>query len=238
MPVDDEPLDIVYETQGERHVQSRTRGRHQPPAEVVLRMLILKHLRNWSYETLEREAGQRGVPHLLPDRSGESGIASTSCNTGPVSFKFRRVSKSSSWYSRLRLFSPSGPLWRKACAIAMTRFVTLRIRLRTFRFSPPTFSIRFMPHVITRGPSCSRPLSVGLMNIGFHHCRIHAHLAILHYLALLRHRHNSVVQLADGFRSNSLAEPHQRLCIPHGADGKRRAASRSNSKPSRSGCVA
>ena len=35
--------------------QSRTRGRHQTPAEVVLRMLILKHVRNWSYETLERE---------------------------------------------------------------------------------------------------------------------------------------------------------------------------------------
>jgi IS5 family transposase len=30
-------------------------GRHQTPSEVVLRMLILKHVRNWSYETLERE---------------------------------------------------------------------------------------------------------------------------------------------------------------------------------------
>jgi IS5 family transposase len=26
-----------------------------PPAEVVLRLLILKHIRNWSYEELERE---------------------------------------------------------------------------------------------------------------------------------------------------------------------------------------
>jgi transposase, IS5 family len=28
--------------------------RQQTPAEVALRMLILKHMRNWSYETLER----------------------------------------------------------------------------------------------------------------------------------------------------------------------------------------
>ena len=52
---DEALLDIVYDAQGKRHAQSRTRGRHQTPAEVVLRMLILKHVRNWSYETLERE---------------------------------------------------------------------------------------------------------------------------------------------------------------------------------------
>lgn len=52
---DDELLDTVYDAQGKRHAQSRTRGRHQTPAEVVLRILILKHVRNWSYETLERE---------------------------------------------------------------------------------------------------------------------------------------------------------------------------------------
>ena len=52
---DDELLDVVYDAQGKRHSHSRTRGRHQTPAEVVLRMLILKHVRNWSYETLERE---------------------------------------------------------------------------------------------------------------------------------------------------------------------------------------
>ncbi len=52
---DDELLDAVYDAQGQRHTHSRTRGRHQTPAEVVLRMLILKHVRNWSYETLERE---------------------------------------------------------------------------------------------------------------------------------------------------------------------------------------
>lgn len=52
---DEEMLGAVYEAQGQRHEQSRVRGRQQTPAEVALRMLILKHVRNWSYETLERE---------------------------------------------------------------------------------------------------------------------------------------------------------------------------------------
>jgi transposase, IS5 family len=52
---DDVLVDAVYEAQGERHEQSRTLGRPQTPAEVALRMLILKHVRNWSYEILERE---------------------------------------------------------------------------------------------------------------------------------------------------------------------------------------
>jgi transposase, IS5 family len=52
---DEKLLDAVYEAQGRRHPQSRTRGRQQTPAEVALRMLVLKHVRNWSYEVLERE---------------------------------------------------------------------------------------------------------------------------------------------------------------------------------------
>ena len=52
---DDELVDAVYEAQGKRHPESRQRGWRQTPAEVVLRMLILKHVRNWSYDTLDRE---------------------------------------------------------------------------------------------------------------------------------------------------------------------------------------
>jgi IS5 family transposase len=52
---DEQLVDTVYETQGERHPQSRMRGRMQTPAEVVLRLLLLKHIRNWSYDVLERE---------------------------------------------------------------------------------------------------------------------------------------------------------------------------------------
>src|ERR1022692_3494238 len=52
---DEQLLDTVYEAQGERHPQSRIRGRMQTPAEVLLRLLLLKHIRNWSYDVLERE---------------------------------------------------------------------------------------------------------------------------------------------------------------------------------------
>jgi transposase, IS5 family len=45
----------VYEALARRHAKSRSRGRRGAPAEVVLRLLILKHIRNWSYEVIERE---------------------------------------------------------------------------------------------------------------------------------------------------------------------------------------
>jgi transposase, IS5 family len=52
---DEELVDLVYQAQGERHEHSSTRGRAQTPAEMALRLLLLKHLRNWSFDTLERE---------------------------------------------------------------------------------------------------------------------------------------------------------------------------------------
>ncbi len=52
---DEELIDRVYEAQGERHEHSATKGRSQTPAEMVLRLLLLKHVRNWSFEVLERE---------------------------------------------------------------------------------------------------------------------------------------------------------------------------------------
>jgi len=39
---DERLLDTVYEAQGERHPQSRRRGRMQTPAEALLRLLLLK----------------------------------------------------------------------------------------------------------------------------------------------------------------------------------------------------
>jgi hypothetical protein len=45
----------VYEALAQRRPKSRSRGRPGSPAEVVLRLLVLKHVRNWSYEVLERE---------------------------------------------------------------------------------------------------------------------------------------------------------------------------------------
>jgi IS5 family transposase len=44
---DDELIDLVWAAQSERHEQSATRGRPQTPAEIALRLLLLKHVRNW-----------------------------------------------------------------------------------------------------------------------------------------------------------------------------------------------
>ena len=52
---DEEIVTAVYEALGKRHPRSRSRGRKGVPAEVVLRLLVLKHVRNWSYEVVERE---------------------------------------------------------------------------------------------------------------------------------------------------------------------------------------
>jgi len=52
---DEQLVATVYEALGKRHPNSRSRGRQGTPADVVLRLLVLKHVRNWSYEVLERE---------------------------------------------------------------------------------------------------------------------------------------------------------------------------------------
>lgn len=52
---DDTLVELVQTALEKRHPQSRTRGRQGTPAEVVLRLLVLKHLQSWSYATLERE---------------------------------------------------------------------------------------------------------------------------------------------------------------------------------------
>ncbi len=52
---DEDLVTIVRGALEKRHPNSRTRGRLGTPAEVVLRLMALKHLRNWSYQALERE---------------------------------------------------------------------------------------------------------------------------------------------------------------------------------------
>lgn len=52
---DDRLLEIVQQELSKRHKKSKTRGRPGTPAEVVLRMLLLKHMRGWSYEDVTRE---------------------------------------------------------------------------------------------------------------------------------------------------------------------------------------
>lgn len=52
---DEAVIDTVVQALEARWPQSRRRGRPGTPADVVLRMLILKHLFDWSYDDLERE---------------------------------------------------------------------------------------------------------------------------------------------------------------------------------------
>src|SRR6516225_1115804 len=52
---DEAVTEVVAQALEKRWPQSRRRGRLGTPAEVVIRMLILKHLFDWSYDDLERE---------------------------------------------------------------------------------------------------------------------------------------------------------------------------------------
>jgi len=52
---DDQLLEIVQEELRKRCKKSKTRGRPATTAEVALRLLLVKHVRNWSYAVLVRE---------------------------------------------------------------------------------------------------------------------------------------------------------------------------------------
>jgi IS5 family transposase len=52
---DDAAIEVVAQALEKRWPQRRRRGRLGTPAEVVIRLLILKHLFDWSYDDMERE---------------------------------------------------------------------------------------------------------------------------------------------------------------------------------------
>src|SRR6201988_1004899 len=52
---DDAIVTAVYEALGQRHPKSRSRGRRGATAGMGLRLVVLKPVRNWIYEVLERE---------------------------------------------------------------------------------------------------------------------------------------------------------------------------------------
>jgi transposase, IS5 family len=52
---DEQIVAAVYEALARRRPKSRSRGRFGAPAEMVLRLLVLNHIRNLSYAALERE---------------------------------------------------------------------------------------------------------------------------------------------------------------------------------------
>jgi Transposase domain (DUF772) len=77
---DGQLLDLVHEQLGRRCPLSRKRGRNATPAEVVLRLMVLKHVRNWGYDVLEREVKANLVYRMftrigtetVPDEYGKS----------------------------------------------------------------------------------------------------------------------------------------------------------------------
>jgi len=52
---DESLIELIADTLARRHPQSSRRGRLGTPATVVLRMLVLKHLSDWSFDECERE---------------------------------------------------------------------------------------------------------------------------------------------------------------------------------------
>lgn len=52
---DDRLLQTIQQELSKRIKKSKTRGRPGTTAEVVLRMLLLKHMRDWSFEATTRE---------------------------------------------------------------------------------------------------------------------------------------------------------------------------------------
>ena len=52
---DDQLLQTIQQELSKRHKKSKTRGRPGTTAEVILRMLLLKHMRDWSFEVTSRE---------------------------------------------------------------------------------------------------------------------------------------------------------------------------------------
>jgi hypothetical protein len=55
---DEEIVAIAYEAMAKRCPKSRSRGRRGSPAEMAMRLLVLKHIRNWS-------DGRRGYAPIL-----------------------------------------------------------------------------------------------------------------------------------------------------------------------------
>jgi IS5 family transposase len=52
---DDQLLQTIQKELSKRHKKSKTRGRPGTTAEVILRMLLLKHMRDWSFAVTSRE---------------------------------------------------------------------------------------------------------------------------------------------------------------------------------------
>lgn len=82
---DDEVIDTVLEAMRGRFAKSAQRGRYGTPAEVAIRMLVLKHLKDWSYEQLQWEvSGNLVYRHFCRIDGGDVPDAKTMVRLGQL----------------------------------------------------------------------------------------------------------------------------------------------------------
>jgi transposase, IS5 family len=84
--LDDEALlESVFDAMKTRFSHSTRRGRRGTPAEVALRLLVLKHLKDWSYEALEWEVkGNLVYRHFCRIYAGKVPDAKTMVRLGQL----------------------------------------------------------------------------------------------------------------------------------------------------------
>jgi IS5 family transposase len=82
---DEQVVESVFEAMRQRFEHSTRRGRRGTPVEVVLRMLVLKHLKDWSYEQLEWEVkGNLVYRHFCRIDAGKVPDAKTMVRLGQL----------------------------------------------------------------------------------------------------------------------------------------------------------
>lgn len=135
---DDALLLLIQQELAKRCTKSKTRGRKATPAEVVLRMLLLKHVRDWSYETLSREVRANLVyreftrigGEKVPDDRTMGNLARQlgpevieNCISGwwrsPRKTRSQRVGRCASirpWWRPTFIIRPTALYWAMACA--------------------------------------------------------------------------------------------------------------------------
>src|SRR6267142_1677797 len=101
---DEAVIDVVAHALEARWPQSRRRGRLGTPADVVLRMLILKHLFDWSYDDLEREVRANLVYRMF-----------TRIDAGEVPDAKTILKIARAWPGRHRAAASAGDRGREAC---------------------------------------------------------------------------------------------------------------------------
>jgi hypothetical protein len=102
-------VSAVYQALANRHPNSRSYGRPGFPADVVMRWLILKHVRSWSYAVWEREVRANLVyrdPSVGPGQVLADVIASGAVPVVRLTEIFRQAAQSWIITSAPRLLVP------------------------------------------------------------------------------------------------------------------------------------